>query len=264
MRVGPPGSGRRLLLTLLPFHPMPTAARLTCIIVDDNEINRLTLEHLVDLTPELELVTSLPGSLETLAFFRGGGRCDLLLLDVEMPTLTGLELAKLLPKPTPAIVLVTTHRDFAVAAFELQVVDYLVKPVEFARFSQAIAKVLAQRPAVPLAPVASSKAAEPTADLFVKVGTKTIKINFNEVLYIEALSTYSVLVTATQKHIVYLTLKALLERLPFTHFVRVHRSYIVNVQRIEAIEDNMLKLGPYEVPVGKSYQEEFIRHLRSL
>jgi two-component system LytT family response regulator len=239
---------------------MSSTARLTCIIVDDNEINRITLEHLVDLTPELELVASLPGGLETLAFFRSGGRCDLILLDVEMPTLTGLELAKLLPKPAPAIVLVTTHRDFAVAAFELQVVDYLVKPVEFARFSQAISKVLAQRPAA--APV--TKAAEQSADLFVKVGTKTIKINFDEVYYIEALSTYSVIVTTTQKHIVYLTLKALIERLPFTYFVRVHRSYIVNMRRIEAIEDNMLKLGPHEVPVGKSYQENFSRQLRSL
>ncbi|QKG55730.1 response regulator transcription factor [Hymenobacter sp. BRD128] len=239
---------------------MPTTACLNCIIVDDNEINRLTLEHLVDLTPELKLVASLPGGLEALAFFRGGGRCDLILLDVEMPTLTGLELAKLLPRPAPAIVLVTTHRDFAVAAFELQVVDYLVKPVEFARFSQAIGKVQAQRPAV----LPAAKIPEPAADLFVKVGTKTIKINFDEVLYIEALSTYSVIVTTAQKHIVYLTLKALIERLPFAHFVRVHRSYIVNMRRIEAIEDNMLKLGPYEVPVGKSYQDEFTRHLRSL
>lgn len=241
---------------------MSTTTRLTCIIVDDNEINRLTLEHLVDLTPELELVASLPGALEALAFFRNGGSCDLILLDVEMPTLSGLELAKLLPKPAPAIVLVTTHRDFAVAAFELQVIDYLVKPVEFARFSQAIGKVLAQRPAAPALP--PTKAAEPASELFVKVGTKTIKINFDDVLYIEALSTYSVLVTTAQKHIVYLTLKALSERLPFAHFVRVHRSYIVNVRRIEAIEDNMLKLGQYEVPVGKSYQEEFTRHLRSL
>ena len=243
---------------------MPTSARLTCIVVDDNEINRLTLEHLVDLTPELELVASLPGALETLTFFRDGGRCDLILLDVEMPTLNGLELAKLLPKPTPAIVLVTTHRDFAVAAFELQVVDYLVKPVEVARFSQAVSKVLALRPAAAVAPRPSLKTPEPAADLFVKVGTKSIKINFDEVLYIEALSTYSVIVTTTQKHIVYLTLKALIERLPFAHFVRVHRSYIVNMRRIEAIEDNMLKLGSHEVPVGKSYQEEFTRHLRSL
>lgn len=243
---------------------MPATTRLTCIIVDDNEINRLTLEHLIDLTPELKLVASLSGALEALSFFRAGGRCDLVLLDVEMPTLTGLELAKLLPKPTPALVLVTTHHNFAVAAFEMQAVDYLVKPVELARFSQAIAKVLALRPAAVPRPGARPKVAASASEMFVKVGTKTIKINFDEVLYIEALSTYSVLVTPAHKHIVYLTLKALIERLPFAHFVRVHRSYIVNVQRIEAVEDNMLKLGPYQVPVGKSYQEEFTRHLRNL
>ncbi|TVT38416.1 response regulator transcription factor [Hymenobacter setariae] len=238
-----------------------TTTTLTCVIVDDNEINRLTLEHLVDLTPELTLVASLPGGVEALHYFRQGGKCDLLLLDVEMPNLTGLELAKMLPAPAPAVVLVTTHRSFAVAAFELQVTDYLVKPVEFGRFSQAIARVLAARPA-PAPPKAPKPLA--AADLFVKVGTRTIKVDFNEVLYIEALSTYSVLVTASHKHIVYLTLKNLAERLPFDNFLRVHRSYIVNMQRIEAVEDYMLKLGPYEVPVGKSYQEEFLRNLQSL
>ncbi len=238
-----------------------TATPLTCVIVDDNEINRLTLEHLVDLTPELTLVASLPGGVEALHFFRQGGQCDLLLLDVEMPNLTGLELAKMLPAPAPAVVLVTTHRTFAVAAFELQVTDYLVKPVEFSRFSQAIAKVLAARPAPPQRVPPKSQT---SADLFVKVGTRTIKVDFNDVLYIEALSTYSVLVTSSHKHIVYLTLKSLAERLPFDNFLRVHRSYIVNMQRIEAIEDYMLKLGQYEVPVGKSYQEEFLRNLQSL
>jgi two-component system LytT family response regulator len=243
---------------------MSDTPTLTCVIVDDNEINRLTLEHLVDLTPELALVASLPGGVEALHFFRQGGQCDLLLLDVEMPNLSGLELAKLLPAPAPAIVLVTTHRTFAVAAFDLQAVDYLVKPVEFGRFSQAIAKVLASRPAA--RPAAPSAPARPPArtELFVKVGTRTIKVDFDNVLYIEALSTYSVLVTPTHKHIVYLTLKSLAERLPFDHFLRVHRSYIVNMQRIEAVEDYMLKLGQYEVPVGKSYQEEFNKNLRSL
>jgi len=243
---------------------MVPAAPLTCVIVDDNEINRLTLEHLIDLTPELKLVASLPGGVEALTFFRQGGRCDLMLLDVEMPTLTGLELARLLPKPTPAIILVTTHRNFAVAAFDMQAVDYLVKPVEFTRFSQAIARVLAtRRPAAP-APRPAAPVPAPPSELFVKVGTRSIKVNFDDVLYIEALSTYSVLVTTTQKHIVYFTLKVLSERLPFAHFVRVHRSYIVNLRRIEAVEDNVLKLAQYEVPVGKSYQEEFTRHLRSL
>ncbi|MGI4834593.1 MAG: LytR/AlgR family response regulator transcription factor [Janthinobacterium lividum] len=234
-----------------------SAASLACVIVDDNEINRLTLEHLVDLSPELTLTASLASGLEALEFFRQGGHCDLLLLDVEMPTLSGLELAKLLPRPGPAIVLVTTHREFAVAAFDMQAADYLVKPVEFGRFQQAVARVVAARPAAPPAAPSSS-------ELFVKVGTKTVRVNFDDVLYIEALSTYSVLVTPTHKHIIYLTLKALGERLPFANFVRVHRSYIVNTRRIETIDDGLLKLMQYEIPVGKSYQEEFMRRLESL
>ncbi|QIX62913.1 response regulator transcription factor [Hymenobacter lutimineralis] len=245
---------------------MPSPAPLTCVIVDDNEINRLTLEHLVELTPTLTLAASLPGSVEALQYFSQGNRADLLLLDIEMPQLSGLELVRLLPKPPPAIVVVTSHRDFAVDAFELQVADYLVKPIGLGRFSQAIARVLEQRQLAEQAAAAPEGGpVEPHgSELFVKVGPRMLRLNFEDVLYIEALSTYSVLVTKTQKHIVYLTLKAITERLPFAHFARVHRSYIVNTRQIEAIEDNMLKLGPYEVPVGKSYQEAFFKQLRGL
>lgn len=241
-----------------------SAVPLTCVIVDDNEINRLTLEHLVDLSPGITLTASLAGSIEALEFFRQGGHCDLLLLDVEMPTLNGLELARLLPRPAPAIVLVTTHREFAVAAFDIQAIDYLVKPVEFGRFQQAVARVVATRSAVPAPAPAAAPVPPASAELFVKVGTRTVRVNFDEVLYIEALSTYSVLVTPTHKHIIYLTLKALSDRLPFAHFVRAHRSYIVNTHRIEAIEDGILKLAQYQIPIGKSYQEDFLRKLASL
>jgi two-component system, LytTR family, response regulator len=238
-------------------------ASFACVIVDDNEINRLTLEHMVELTPELTLAASLPGSLEALEYFRQGGKADLLLLDIEMPHLSGLELARLLPQPAPEVIMVTTHRDFAVDAFEVQAADYLVKPVDLSRFTQAIHRVLDRRKQrTPPPAVVRSDTQE--KELFVKVGTRMIRLDFDEVLFIEAMSTYSILVTATQKHIVYMTLKALTDRLPFAHFVRVHRSYIVNTQRINAIEDNMLQLGKYEVPVGKSYQEDFYRQLRGL
>lgn len=196
---------------------------------------------------------------------------DLLLLDIEMPELSGLDLVRLLPQPAPAVILVTSHRDFAVEAFDLRVVDYLIKPVNFTRFHQAITRAIAQREtpreAKPPRPEATAMLPEPGSsdqNLFVKINNRMVRLNFDEVLFIEALSTYSVLVTATQKHIVYATLKSLEERVPFGHFQRVHRSYIVNTQRIEVIEDNMLRLGPYEVPVGKSYLESFHRSLRNL
>jgi two-component system LytT family response regulator len=154
------------------------------------------------------------------------------------------------------------------------VLDYLVKPVNYARFCQAIARVMELQP-VPVpapaptppaaiaAPVPSDISASGT-DLFVKTNGKLLRINFEDVLYIEALSTYVLLVTDKQKHIVGGTLKNMEERLPFRHFVRVHRSYIVNLHRVEALEDNMLKLGQHEVPVSRAYQDELVQRLQTL
>ena len=236
----------------------------TCVIIDDNEMNRLTLEHLVELDESLSLVASLGDAMQALHFLESNPPVDLLLLDIEMPELSGLDLVRILPAPVPVIILVTSHRDFAALAFELRVADYLVKPVDFARFHRAVSRAMAQRPARPAATARLPRPDSTDQHLFVKGNNRMVRLNFEEVLYIEALSTYSVLVTATQKHIVYATLKSLEERMPFKHFRRVHRSYIVNTQRIEVVEDNMLRMGPYEVPVGKSYQEEFYRGLRNL
>ncbi|MBC6608078.1 response regulator transcription factor [Hymenobacter sp. BT188] len=240
-------------------------ARLRCVIIDDNEINRLMLEHFVEMTESLEVAASLPDAIQGLNFLRSGEQADILLLDIEMPHLSGLDLVRLLPEPQPEVILVTTHRDFAVDAFALKVTDYLVKPVDYARFSQAIALAAERRVAITPSPVSTEPPiSKSNTDIFVKVNNRMLRLDFNEVLYIEALSTYSVIVTPTQKHIVYLTLKAISERLPLAHFVRVHRSYIVNTQRIDSIENNMLQVGPYEVPVGKSYQDDFYRSLRNL
>lgn len=246
---------------------MLPAAKLTCLVVDDNEMNRLTLEHLIDLTPELERVASFSNAVDCLAFFRQGGQVDIAFLDIEMPLLSGLDLVRILPVPQPDIVLVTSHRDFAIDAFELRVTDYVMKPVEFPRLLQAVQRVMKERLArtaasqpAPVAPPAPPR----NQHLFVKVNKKMVRVNFEELLYIEALSDYSVLVLDKQKLIVYSTLKSLEERLPATSFARVHRSYLVNTRRIDVVEDHVLVFGKYEVPVSKSYQEAFYRRLRGM
>jgi two-component system LytT family response regulator len=246
----------------------PPAALLACVIIDDNEINRFTLERAVQRHDQLTLAASFPDAVEALTYFHAGRPADVLLLDIEMPHISGLELVKLLPEPKPAVILVTTHASFAVDAFELRVLDYLVKPVNYARFCQAIARVTEVQaapapPAVAPAAVPSDISASGT-DMFVKTNGKLLRINFEDVLYIEALSTYVLLVTDKQKHIVGGTLKNMEERLPFRHFVRVHRSYIVNLHRVEALEDNMLKLGQHEVPVSRAYQDELVQRLQAL
>ncbi|WP_046244440.1 LytR/AlgR family response regulator transcription factor [Hymenobacter terrenus] len=233
---------------------------LTCAIIDDDEINRLTLEHYVELTPNLKLKCSLADGIAGLTFFREGGRVDILFLDIEMPHLSGLELLRVLTDP-PEVIITTARQDFAVDAFELRVTDYLVKPFDFARFTQAVQRVQPRHNSPP-----STAETSTNADLFVKVNSRMVRINFDEVLYVEALSDYVNIVTLKHKYIVYTTLKALENRLSqFAHFIRVHRSYLLNTQHIESIEDNTANLrGGHFVPIGKSYQDGFYKSLQRI
>ncbi|MDB5266980.1 MAG: hypothetical protein JWP58_20 [Hymenobacter sp.] len=236
---------------------------MTCAIIDDDEINRLTLEHYVELTPNLKLVASLADGIAGLTFFREGHKVDVLFLDIEMPHLSGLELLRVLPEP-PEVIITTARQDFAVDAFELRVTDYLVKPFDFARFTQAVQRVSSRR--VPAAAPTPGADAPTSADLFVKVNSRMVRINFDDVLYVEALSDYVNIVTPKHKYIVYTTLKALETRLgSFPNFMRVHRSYLLNTQHIESIEDNTANLtGGHFVPIGKSYQENFYKGLQRI
>lgn len=232
---------------------------LTCAIIDDDEINRLTLEHYISLTPDLELKASLADGIAGLAYLRKGPPVDVLFLDIEMPHLNGLEMLRLLQNP-PEVIITTARNDFAVDAFELRATDYLVKPFEYSRFSQAVERVRA-RPRPARAPDMPA-----SADVFVKVNSRMVRVNFDGVLYVEALSDYVNIVTTQHKYIVYTTLKALEARLAvFPNFVRVHRSYLLNTQHIESIEDNTANLkGGYYVPIGKSYQEGFFKGLSKI
>ena len=231
---------------------------LTCAVIDDDEINRLTLEHYIGLTPGLKLVRSMADGIAGLAFFREGHQVDVLFLDIEMPHLSGLELLRVLTDP-PEVIITTARQDFAVDAFELRVVDYLVKPFDFARFTQAVERV---QPRQSLAPAEATT----DADLFVKVNSRMVRVNFDEVLYVEALSDYVNIVTPKQKYIVYTTLKALEIRLStFPNYIRVHRSYLLNTRHIESIEDNTANLkGGHFVPIGKSYQDGFYKSLQRI
>ncbi|QKG53956.1 LytR/AlgR family response regulator transcription factor [Hymenobacter sp. BRD67] len=264
---------------------MATSTSLACVIIDNNEIDIYILEHLVQLTGSLQLVASFTDAVQALDFLQSHPEVQLVLLDIDMPELTGLELVRMLAAPHPEIVIITSHRDHALDAFELHVADYLIKPVDYARFRKSI-DLIVQRYHKPAAERQVASGPDPhvasgvmlafplpealldpdgaSQDLFVKVNNRLVRLNFNDVLYIEAMSTYSVFVTPKQKYIVHLTLKSIAERLPFVNFRRVHRSYMVNTKLIDSIEDNVLTLAGHEVPLAKSYQEELYHSLRSL
>lgn len=240
----------------------------TCVIVDDNEAELNLTKQLVELTEGLQLAASFTSAPLAFAYLRAHPEINLLLLEAQLPELSGLELLRQLAQPQLAVIIISGHRRYAFEAFELHVADYLLKPVALPRFREAVQRLLptlAAGGAAPASPALLAPAAEPESnDLFVKVNNRLVRLSFDKVLYIEAMSTYSVLVTATQKFIVHYTLKSIAERLPFAHFRRVHRSYIVNTRLIDSLEDNMLTLAGYEVPLAKSYQDELLQSLRSL
>jgi DNA-binding LytR/AlgR family response regulator len=267
---------------------MPGSPPLSCVIIDDDAASRLTLSKYIGLTQLLTLTAVLTDGAEGLDFLRSGHKVDLLFLDVEMPNLSGLDLLRILHDP-PQVVLVTSHEHFAVTAFDLRVTDYLVKPVSFARFCQAVDRVLqtaqltptsGPEPAVseselaeqePAATSPNGTAAEivptPTdpSNLFVKVNNKLVRLKFDDIIYVEAMSVYVNIVTTHHKYVVSTTLKALAAKLVGTPFLRVHRSFMLNMTKVEHVENNAAYLeGGHEVPIGVSYQEDFFKQLNQV
>lgn len=235
---------------------------LTCAIIDDDEIARLTLERFIEDSSDLHLLASLPGPIEALAFLKSGQRVDVLFLDVQMPLLSGLELLRLLPTP-PKVVLTTSRPDFAVEAFELQVSDYLVKPFDFERFRQAVDRVTGQISAAAVASVPPESSVPPAA-MFIKSSTRHVRVPLAEILYVEAVSNYAVVVTRGHQVVSNQSFKELADRLPAGNFERVHRSYIINRDHIEAVEDKMIHfVGGRAVPIGKTYLSDFMASLKA-
>jgi DNA-binding LytR/AlgR family response regulator len=185
---------------------------------------------------------------------------DLLFLDVEMPLMSGIELLGTLQHP-PLVILITSSKDYAVQAFEHAVVDYLVKPVSYARFLQASQKALEMAERQSAAGAENIEAAASNEFTFVKVDNKLVRVTFADVRYVEALGDYVHIITGHSKLIVYSTMKGVEEKFPSSVFVRVHRSFIVNVKYIQALEDNMLTVEGKQIPVGQTYLRDVMQRL---
>ena len=238
---------------------MPTSA-LRCLVVDDDLLSVQVVLNCIANTPFLTAIGSHTNPIEAAEALRTQ-QVDLLFLDVEMPLMSGIELLRTLQNPPP-VVLITSSKDDAVQAFEQSVVDYLVKPVSYPRFLQASQKALEVAQRRPLASPDAIQAPAPDADFtFVKVDNKLVRVGFEEVHYIEALGDYVHIVTGHSKHIVYSTMKAVEEKFPTSRFVRIHRSFIVNLNRIQALEDNSANVGGKLIPVGQTYLREVMQRL---
>ncbi len=228
-----------------------------CLIVDDDEFSREVVRMFVQRTQGLELIAECDNAISAFAILEKG-EVDILFLDVEMPEMTGLDLVKSL-KVLPQVILITSKEDYAVDAFEYSLTDYIVKPINYARFLKAVQK--AQKNIENFQPLVSQRDND---TIFVKADNKLNRINLSDIYFIEALSDYVIINTEKKRYIVHATMKSLEDKLPSHLFARVHRSFIVNLKKVDVIEDLNIVMPQKNIPIGNSYKTAFLAKLNFL
>ena len=235
------------------------------VVVDDEARALSLMADYVNKVPSLELVGSFQNAIEALDFLNAH-TIDILLLDIQMPDITGLELLENLQNK-PLVIFTTAYPEYAVDGFQLDAVDYLVKPIMFPRFLKAVnkainqAKLLAQKNQQPIEAPQQESISEPPAKagyLFVKVDTRWERIQLSDITYIEGSGDYiSIHLVDGKKLLSLQTLTQMMNRLTGNDFVRIHRSYIINLQHVDTIEKDHVLIGDSDITISKSYRQEF-------
>jgi len=232
---------------------------LKAVIVDDEPVARKVIKEYLEDIEFLELAGMAENPLKADALL-GSGQVDLLFLDINMPKLSGIEFLRASAgrSQQPMVIITTAYAEYALDGFELDVVDYLVKPFSFERFLRACNKARSKY-------AERSPATRPPEErpdhFFVKCDGSLVKVLYEELEYVEALTNYIVLHTASRQLIVYLTMKGVLANLPADRFVKVHKSFIVNRDRVRSIRGNVLQLGAAEIPVSQHYYEAAMQEI---
>lgn len=231
------------------------------IIVDDEPLAQDVLETYIQRIPGLNLVQKCSNAFEANEALQNY-QVDLMFLDIQMPQLTGTDFLKTLNNP-PLVIFTTAYPNFAVEGFELNAVDYLLKPISLERFMKAVNKASEKLAHKTRSPLVEAPAAEGALDfIFVKADKKLVKINFDDVVYIEGLKDYVIIKLDSSRVITLQTMKSLEDKLPAQKFKRIHRSYIVNLRKVNAIVGNMIEVmekgQPKHLPIGKNYRDELL------
>jgi DNA-binding LytR/AlgR family response regulator len=230
--------------------------KFTCLIVDDEMPARELLKEYVAKIPNLDLIGVCSNAIDA-KLVLAQNNVDILFLDVQMPDLTGIELLKILPTARPSIILTTAYEQHAIDGYQLGITDYLLKPIPFERFFQAVIKAISEKTTTPELHMTTEHAVV-NEHIFLKTGSKIVRVPFQDLFYIEGFREYIKVHTSVHRHIVYQSLSKVLEALPADIFVRVHRSFIINVSKIESIDNNLIKIGNEEIPISKSQRESFM------
>lgn len=227
---------------------------INCIIVDDEPIARDILKTYIEQVPYLTLVASCEGAFEAMQVLKTKD-IDLIILDINMPRLTGFEMLRSLKK-YPAVVIISAYPEYALEGFELSVTDYLLKPFSFPRFVQATEKVVNKTNETPAA------ARDEELFLMVKSDKKLTKVFFDEISYIEACGNYIFIYTGQERVMSKQTLSQFEAQLPASKFSRIHKSYIASLKAIKYLEGNEVSIADKKLPVGKVYRESLLGKLK--
>lgn len=226
-----------------------------CLVIDDEPPARELLVSYLSQLPDFTLVAQCENALEAFTCLQKE-KIDLIFLDIQMPGMTGLDLIKSLHNP-PLIVLTTAYREYATEGFDLDVLDYLVKPVSFSRFMKAISKFHHYFNRT----VEDKTSVDSTFDdayFFIKVNKDQVKIFFKDILYIESIKDYLKVITTDKTYITYDRLMYMEEKLPEGRFLRIHKSYIVSLGKVKAFRNDSVTIGDAELPVGRVYKQKFL------
>jgi DNA-binding LytR/AlgR family response regulator len=235
---------------------------MNCIIIDDDQLSRKVLEEFTLKTDFLKLVHSFSNAIEAINTFKSDKEIHLIFLDIEMPEMSGIDFLNTL-KNSPQVIIVSSREKYALEAFEYDVTDYLLKPVSYARFYKAVEKVRNRMIKTEIVDKHTSN-----KEFFVKQNNKLIRLLYDEILFMEALENYVVINTFDEKYTIHITMKLLCDKLTGSKFARIHRSYIVNTDKIHVIEENSVVIKTLNsnkvIPIGKTYKDELMMKIRKL
>jgi len=233
--------------------------KINCIIIDDEPLARKGLKEYIDDVAFLHLSGEYDSPLGFVE--KSHNDVQLLFLDIQMPKITGLDFLKTLQHP-PLVIITTAYPQYALDGFELDVLDYLVKPISFNRFLKAVnkAKDFYERNT---GSTSTDNNTTTNDYIFIKADNKLIKLFYSDILFVEALQNYVTIYTKEKKYISYLTFKGVEENLPVESFIKVHKSYIVQLNKIEGIDGNEIIIGQHRIPISRTSKDEVMQKILS-
>lgn len=232
---------------------------ITCLIVEDEPLARNLLVDYVKKVPSLQLVNACSNAMDAMETLRKHP-VDLLFLDIQMPEITGITFLKILQKK-PLVIFTTAYSQYALEGYELDVVDYLLKPITLERFLKAVDKATSRLQGMQQAVTPVIAGPEKPEFVFVKDGTKMVKIKLGDILYIEGMKDYVTIHTREKKITTLQRMKTLEEQLPANRFIRIHHSYIIALQAIDAVHKGDVQIGQALLPISDSYKKAFREYI---